>query len=588
MIGSLSRFARGEGTTALATVVLEQVYVELLVSHDERIAAAMHLEPVTFYRSPEQRDVTAQRGGRSRWRVPLPEILGQPLRGHGLVAGDEQSHEQGPAPGARNDDLTGFVPHTEGTQNPELQRRGAKQIPFRHAHRPERSQMLRRPLDADCTPLAPPDVTMSSRPGTAFRAQSAKRFIGFLYRLQPYRDRSDLLIHGNSWLRTFGATKERRTPHGDNSYRTPDMEKPAFRGRISVCPEHLSGGPASSGVPPSSTHVSAGCGTRGRRQRVGQWRSDIGGISAAAPLSDPCSRSASSGAHSQGVHHPTSELEGMTMPSLYGTIGIRKRSRLRRVVELIPIEVQVSALASILLISAFLSGFNWASSSGSPVNMLVNPSYEVASSNRSYVLECKGTPACALSESTAASWDVRDFDGGARTVWATTDRVPSTLGHGGRWMLHVTGSGGVGIDQAETFSVVDAEWSVWVFPVMGEVKACVGHVPDDRIVMQYHLWAGFLATTVRCLRGRTRARSRRSILHRGDRDLYVGHYSICGFLSGQRVGQRGLTMLIFILGVLGRSADRAIKHARASGLRSSRNPIVRRHFWRQSPTYRPS
>lgn len=34
------------------------------------------------------------------------------------------------------------------------------------------------------------------------------------------------------------------------------------------------------------------------------------------------------------------------------------------------------------------------------------------------------------------------------------------------------------IEQAGTFSAVGAEWSVWVFPVMGEVKACVGRVGD--------------------------------------------------------------------------------------------------------------
>jgi hypothetical protein len=164
------------------------------------------------------------------------------------------------------------------------------------------------------------------------------------------------------------------------------------------------------------------------------------------------------------------------MPSFYGTVRKGNQSRLHRLVELIPIEVQVSALASLLLISAFLSGFSWSSSSGSATNLLANPSFKVASSNRSYVLECRGALSCRPSRSAAASWDVSEPDVRVGALWATTDRVPSTLGHGGFWMLHVTGSGGVGIGQAGTFSALDTEWSVWVFPVMGEVKACVGVV----------------------------------------------------------------------------------------------------------------
>ncbi len=149
------------------------------------------------------------------------------------------------------------------------------------------------------------------------------------------------------------------------------------------------------------------------------------------------------------------------------------KSRRRKFLELIPIEVQVSALATILLIAAFVSGFNWASSSGSPGNLLANAGYRVANSGQPYVLECTGATTCIPSRSAAANWFVRDSKGRTSSLWATTDRVPSTLGHDGRWMVHVTGNGGVEIEQSGTFSAVGADWSVWVFPVMGKVEACV-------------------------------------------------------------------------------------------------------------------
>jgi hypothetical protein len=157
---------------------------------------------------------------------------------------------------------------------------------------------------------------------------------------------------------------------------------------------------------------------------------------------------------------------------MYNSVG--RQSRRRRLLELVPIEAQVSALATILLIAAFVSGLNWSSSAGSPGNLLANAGYRVANSNQSYALGCTGTTPCNPSQSAAADWYVRDSDIGPGALWATTDRVPSGLGHGGSWMLHVTGSGGVGLEQVGTFSAVGAEWSVWVFPVMGEVKACVG------------------------------------------------------------------------------------------------------------------
>lgn len=138
----------------------------------------------------------------------------------------------------------------------------------------------------------------------------------------------------------------------------------------------------------------------------------------------------------------------------------------------------MSALAAILLIAAFVSGMNWTSSSGSQANLLANAGYRVANSNQSYVLECRGAEPCSPSHSAAADWYVRDSYSGAGALWATTDRVPSTLGHGSLWMAHVTGSGGVEIEQSGTFSVIGAEWSVWAFPVMGEVEACVGRSGD--------------------------------------------------------------------------------------------------------------
>ena len=67
-----------------------------------------------------------------------------------------------------------------------------------------------------------------------------------------------------------------------------------------------------------------------------------------------------------------------------------KQSRRRGLLELVPMEVQVSALAAILLIAAFVSGMNWTSSSGSQANLLANAGYRVANSNQSYVLECRG------------------------------------------------------------------------------------------------------------------------------------------------------------------------------------------------------
>ena len=240
------------------------------------------------------------------------------------------------------------------------------------------------------------------------------------------------------------------------------------------------------------------------------------------------------------------------MSSFYGTIRQGKRSRLHRLVETIPIEVQVSALASILLIAAFLSGLNWASGAGSgsapgsPINLLANPSFGLANSGRFYVLECRGTPPCGPSESAASGWDVGDLDGGLRNLWATTDRVPSTLGDGGRWMLHVTGSGGVGIEQAGTFSVVGVEWSVWVFPVMGEVKACVGrsgHSPHDPYSCDTTTGLGFWQKLSGAYEGGPERVAADRILHRGNRDLHVDRHSICGLLCDRRVGQRRLTVL---------------------------------------------
>jgi hypothetical protein len=168
----------------------------------------------------------------------------------------------------------------------------------------------------------------------------------------------------------------------------------------------------------------------------------------------------------------------ITVPSFYGSHGKRMQSGRGRLLELIPMDVQVSALAVTFLVCAFLSGLDWSSPSRMPGNLLANPAYNLSYSTRSYVLECRGAARCGPSHTAASSWDIRGTDSGAAALWATTDRVPSTLGHGDRWMLHVTGSGGVMIEQAGTFSAVGAEWSVWVFPVMGEVKACVGRVGD--------------------------------------------------------------------------------------------------------------
>jgi hypothetical protein len=56
-----------------------------------------------------------------------------------------------------------------------------------------RAPVLLRPLDGDCTLLAQPDVTMSPRPGTAFRAQVAKAVLAY---------------DSNSWPLNLGSHKE--------------------------------------------------------------------------------------------------------------------------------------------------------------------------------------------------------------------------------------------------------------------------------------------------------------------------------------------------------------------------------------------
>jgi hypothetical protein len=172
----------------------------------------------------------------------------------------------------------------------------------------------------------------------------------------------------------------------------------------------------------------------------------------------------------------------ITVPSVYGSTRKEKHSGRGRLLEFIPLDVQVSALAATFLVCAFLSGLDWSSPSAVPGNLLANPAYKLSYSTKSYVLECRGAARCGPSPTAASSWDIRDTDGGGAPLWATTDRVPSTLGHGDRWMLHVTGSRDVMIQQAGTFSAAGADWSVWAFPVMGEVKACVGpvgHRTDD-------------------------------------------------------------------------------------------------------------
>src|ERR1700722_7884934 len=162
------------------------------------------------------------------------------------------------------------------------------------------------------------------------------------------------------------------------------------------------------------------------------------------------------------------------MSFLRGSTGNGRQYRGRRLLELIPIETQVSFLAAAFLICAFVSGLNWSSSSGSQSNLLANPEYLSANSNQSYVFDCRSIPTCGPPKPAASNWDIRDFSDRTSMLWATTEHLPSTLDHGGHWMLQVTGSGAVGIVQVGTFSAIGARWSVWVFPVMGEVKACVG------------------------------------------------------------------------------------------------------------------
>jgi hypothetical protein len=165
------------------------------------------------------------------------------------------------------------------------------------------------------------------------------------------------------------------------------------------------------------------------------------------------------------------------MPLTYETLGKGDKSRFHRLVARIPIGTQVCALGSLLLIAGFIAGPTWASSSGPRENLLVNPSYKVAGSNRANVEECSGTPSCAPSESAAARWNPIDLHRRVPVLGATTPRVASTLGHGARSMLHVTGDAGAGIDQAGTLPATAARRSVLLLPVVGKVKACVGRVP---------------------------------------------------------------------------------------------------------------
>ncbi len=82
------------------------------------------------------------------------------------------------------------------------------------------------------------------------------------------------------------------------------------------------------------------------------------------------------------------------MPLIYETLRKGDKSRFQRLVARIPIGAQVCGLASILLIAGSIAGPSWASSSGSHVELLVNPSHKVASSNRANAGECSVATPC--------------------------------------------------------------------------------------------------------------------------------------------------------------------------------------------------
>jgi hypothetical protein len=108
-------------------------------------------------------------------------------------------------------------------------------------------------------------------------------------------------------------------------------------------------------------------------------------------------------------------------------------------------------------------------------NLLTDPGFETANPSGSYFVDCSGSLPCGPSNQVAAAdWDILDAADSNGALWATTDRTRTTLPDGGHWMLHVTGTG-AGIEEYDTFSVTSANWSVSVFPVMGNVTACIGH-----------------------------------------------------------------------------------------------------------------
>jgi alpha-tubulin suppressor-like RCC1 family protein len=108
---------------------------------------------------------------------------------------------------------------------------------------------------------------------------------------------------------------------------------------------------------------------------------------------------------------------------------------------------------------------------------MLNPSFETPNTSN-YYLACNGStspPNCLAGQTAAAAdWTAADYANGNGAVWAENDRVPTTLTapHAGKWMLHVSGAGAGLVNT--TFTGDYVTWSVYVFPIVGQVQACVG------------------------------------------------------------------------------------------------------------------
>jgi len=133
----------------------------------------------------------------------------------------------------------------------------------------------------------------------------------------------------------------------------------------------------------------------------------------------------------------------------------------------------VSGGVAVLMASVF--AISTPASALSHSNLLQNPKF-APNPIGSYFVECSGSTPCGPSngEVAAEDWTAHDAANGPGTLFLETDLTRSTAPIRGRYMLHVTNSGSGGIYQAGTFSTTNANWSVWVFPVLAEVTACVG------------------------------------------------------------------------------------------------------------------